>query len=88
MIGTDLLSAFPNDVVGWMAATLTLMAFSMRSMTALRLSAVGANVCFIIYGLCSHLYPVMALHLLLLPCNVYRICEIFRQRAQAAAETS
>jgi hypothetical protein len=66
------------DLVGWLAAALTLLTFSMRSMAALRLAAIGANFCFIAYGLVGGLVPVLVLHLVLLPCNVLRLVELCR----------
>jgi hypothetical protein len=65
-----------GDFVGWLAAGLTLLTFSMRSMIWLRLLALAANVCFIAYGMLGDLYPVVTLHLLLIPCNLYRLGEI------------
>lgn len=68
-----------GDLSGWLAAALTLMAFSMKSMMALRILAIAANVCFILYGAMSWAYPVLVLHVVLLPCNVLRLCELWRQ---------
>jgi len=65
-----------DDSIGWLAAALTLLTFSMRSMMALRIAAMAANICFIAYGTLSHLYPVVTLHMLLLPCNLFRFCEL------------
>lgn len=65
-----------DELIGWLAAGLTMMAFSMRSMLALRLSAVGANLCFIAYGVLDELMPVVVLHAILLPCNLVRIAEL------------
>jgi hypothetical protein len=65
-----------GDLVGWVAAALTLLTFSMRSMMALRMAAVSANLCFLVYGGLSELYPVVALHVLLLPCNLLRLCQL------------
>jgi hypothetical protein len=70
------------DAVGWIAAALTLLAFSMRAMLPLRIAGMAANVAFILYGVAEHLYPVVALHTLLLPCNVLRYCELSRQAAR------
>lgn len=67
-----------GDAVGWLAATLTLLAFLMRSMTALRVVAIAANLCFILYGAMSWAYPILVLHIALLPCNVLRLCELRR----------
>lgn len=66
-----------GDLIGWLAAVLTLLTFSMRSMMRLRLAAVAANFCFIAYGSLGDLYPVVALHALLIPLNLYRLSELF-----------
>lgn len=65
-----------SDVIGWLAAGLTLLAFSTRSIVPLRLAAMAANVCFIVYGVLASLPPVVALHLLLLPCNALRLWQL------------
>lgn len=70
-----------EHVLGWLAAGLTLLTFSMRSMTALRTAAVAANLCFIVYGALGAIYPVLALHLLLLPCNLMRLRQLYRSRS-------
>jgi hypothetical protein len=69
-----------GEVVGWLAAGLALLTFSMRSMIGLRLAALGAKLCFIAYGGLSGLYPVLVLHVLLVPCNLYRLIELLRDR--------
>lgn len=71
------------DLAGWLAAVLTLMAFLMRSMAALRLAAIAANLCFMLYGAMSGAYPVLVLHLVLLPCNLQRLWELRRGGAGA-----
>ena len=65
-----------SNSIGWLAAALTLLTFSMRSMIALRIAALSANVCFMTYGVLSGLYPVIALHALLFPCNLVRLCQL------------
>ena len=72
-----------GDLMGWVAAGLTLLTFSMRSMIRLRLAAVAANLCFIAYGSFSELYPVIVLHVLLIPCNLYRLSELLQARWRA-----
>ena len=69
--------------VGWIAAALTLLTFSMREMRALRAAGMAANLAFIFYGLGATLYPVVALHMLLLPCNALRFWQIARERRGA-----
>lgn len=72
-----------GDLLGWLAAGLTLLTFSMRSIIALRTVAVMASLCFIAYGTSAALYPVLALHLLLLPCNLFRLRQLTRRQAVA-----
>ena len=74
-----------GDVMGWLAAALTLLAFLMRSMTALRIVAIAANLCFILYGAMSWAYPILVLHIALLPCNVLRLCALWRGDPERAA---
>lgn len=64
------------DIIGWLAAALTLLTFSMRSMVALRVAALAANLSFIAYGLLGGLYPIVVLHAMLLPCNVLRLWQL------------
>jgi hypothetical protein len=68
-----------EDLIGWVAAALSLLTSSMRSMVSLRIAALATNVCFIAYGLVQDLYPVIALHSLLIPCNCYRLLELLRR---------
>jgi hypothetical protein len=73
-----------GDLAGWLAAALTLVAFSMRSMGPLRVAAIAANLCFIVCGALGGLYPAVALHTLLLPCNVVRLCQLQPRDAPTA----
>lgn len=66
------------EPIGWLAASFTLLAFSQRSMLHLRLAAIGSNLSFISYGVMAQVYPVMALHIVLLPCNVFRLIQLLR----------
>lgn len=74
------------ELVGWVAAALTLAAFSMRSMRSLRYTAVASNLAFIAYGLLSHLFPVLALHSILLPCNLIRLWLLKRSACGKSVE--
>lgn len=46
-------------------------------MVRLRLTATASNLCFIAYGAAFHLFPVLILHILLLPLNIWRLLELF-----------
>jgi hypothetical protein len=64
------------DAIGFTAAGLVLATFCMRSMRALRWVAIASNLAFIAYGYLGHLAPVLLLHVLLLPVNVYRLTQL------------
>ena len=48
--------------IGYLAASLVLATFCMKSMDALRLAAIASNLAFIAYGYFGHLSPVLLLH--------------------------
>jgi fatty acid desaturase len=60
-----------SDWVGFLASALVLLTFAMRDMRLLRAAAIVSNVAFIAYGILLWLPPVVALHALLLPINVF-----------------
>lgn len=63
------------NMIGSMAAILVALTFYMESMVALRCLAISSNVCFITYAFFNTpiLYPVLILHLFLMPLNSYRL---------------
>lgn len=67
-----------RDYVGYLASVLVLCTFCARTMVPLRLVALGSNVAFLAYGALLHLYPVLLLHAVLMPVNVWRLTEILR----------
>ncbi len=62
-----------NGVLGWSAAALTLLAFSCDDLVRLRYVALSANAAFIAHGLTAQLWPVLALHFVLVPINGWRL---------------
>ena len=64
------------ELLGWIAAAFTLAAYSMRTMLPLRIAAIGSNVFFVAYAALAEFYPVLVLHLTLLPFNILRLMEI------------
>lgn len=62
-----------NNAVGYIACTLVLATFSMKTMWALRLTAIASNVAFIAYAELAHLPPILILHSVLLPLNLLRL---------------
>lgn len=67
-----------RDYVGYFASVLVLFTFCARTMIPLRLIALGSNVAFLTYGALLHLYPVLLLHVILMPVNLWRLAEILR----------
>lgn len=72
------------DSLGWLAAGLTLLSFTCRDMRRLRLLALAANAAFIVYGATAGLLPVMALHLALVPVNLWRLSQTMRAQPTGA----
>lgn len=68
------------DLLGYGAAGLVLATFSVRSMIALRATAIASNLMFIGYAALADLSPVLLLHALLLPLNMLRLCQALRAR--------
>jgi CRP/FNR family transcriptional regulator, cyclic AMP receptor protein len=67
-----------HAVIGYIASALVLCTFCTRTMLPLRVIALGSNLSFIAYGALEHLYPVLILHVALLPLNAWRLAEILR----------
>jgi CRP/FNR family cyclic AMP-dependent transcriptional regulator len=63
---------------GYAASALVFATFFMRSRTRMRQVAIVSNVAFITYGTIGSLFPLVILHALLLPLNVWRLWEIRR----------
>jgi len=76
------------DLAGYLASALVLATFCMRTMVALRIAAIGSNICFIGFGVAAHVYPVLLLHVVLLPLNTIRTLEMLRltRRIEVAAK--
>jgi len=60
------------------AATLNVTSTLVKTMIPLRLLMVGSNIGFVIYGALMQAYPVLLLHAVLVPINLYRLIEMVR----------
>jgi CRP/FNR family transcriptional regulator, cyclic AMP receptor protein len=76
------------DPVGYLASLLVLTAFCMRGIVSLRVAAIASNLAFIVYAALSGIEPVLLLHALLLPVNVYRLVQALRLERRAMPEAS
>lgn len=68
------------EVVGWTASALTIATYAMNTMMPLRILALGSSVCFIIYGTVLQLWPLLAMELVLLPINSFRLWQLISLR--------
>ena len=66
------------DLLGYAASLAVFATFCMQTMVPLRVVALGSNVLFSCYGYFGHVYPVMALHLVLFPINLFRLTQVRR----------
>ncbi|SLN59657.1 hypothetical protein ROA7023_02741 [Roseisalinus antarcticus] len=73
------------EIVGWMAAAVTVITYAMKTMVPLRIAAIVSSVLFIIYGVAGEHWPVLGMELLLLPFNSWRLWEILSMRRKIAA---
>jgi CRP/FNR family transcriptional regulator, cyclic AMP receptor protein len=76
------------DGIGYLASALVLLTFCMSTMLNLRAVAICSNVAFIGYGAAEELYPVLILHIILLPLNLtlfFRMMMLLRKAKLAAA---
>lgn len=70
---------------GWIAAGLVLSSFYLKTMMPLRIVAMCSNVIFIIYAVLSDAPPILVLHCLLFPLNLWRLIEAHNLRHKFAA---
>lgn len=77
------------DGLGYLASALVLLTFCMSTMLSLRTVAIFSNLAFISYGLGDRIYPVLILHIILLPLNVVLLFQMVRllRKARRAAAT-
>jgi CRP/FNR family transcriptional regulator, cyclic AMP receptor protein len=67
-----------GEIAGYLAAVFVFLTFYMKTMVPLRIVGICSNCTFIVYGYLGGLYPVLILHLILLPLNGLRLREILR----------
>jgi CRP-like cAMP-binding protein len=63
----------PSEWLGYIAAAFVFATFSVKTMVPLRVIAVASNILFIAYGYLHPAYPVLVLHIALLPLNIWRL---------------
>jgi len=76
------------ELSGYLAAALVFLTFYMRTMIPLRVIGLGSNCAFILYGSLGGLYPVLILHLILLPLNCWRLYQMLQLTRRVREATS
>ena len=91
MAGQIEMSNLSGDLInslGLLASAFVFLAFSMKRMLALRLTAIASNVAFLAYGIAAGLIPIIVLHGALLPLNLLRLMQMLQRvrKVRVAAE--
>ncbi len=73
-----------RDLPGYLASALVLATFCQTSMVRLRWIAITSNCAFIYYALRLDLRPILLLHCILLPVNIWRLAQLRRQHIEPA----
>ena len=86
---TEVNQSFGNwsEMAGYLASVLVFLTFWMKTIVPLRMLAIASNVAFIVYGLTAGLMPVLLLHAILLPLNIWRTAQqinLFRRLRHAS----
>ncbi len=76
------------SIVGYAAAGLVVATLSMRTMVPLRVIGIASNVAFIAYGLLIGGTPIVVLHAILLPLNVWRLMEMRKLIAEVKSASA
>lgn len=66
------------ELLGYAAAACVFVTFYMKTMVPLRVAGIVSNFLFIAYGYDLNAYPVLILHLVLLPLNILRLRQMLR----------
>lgn len=61
------------EFVGYLASALVFATFYMKTLTPMRVVAIASNIAFIGYGYLGEMLPILVLHSVLLPLNIWRL---------------
>lgn len=75
------------ELIGYAAAACVFVTFYMKTMVPLRIAGIVSNVLFIAYGYDLLAYPVLILHVVLLPLNIIRLRQMLKLISQIEAAT-
>lgn len=66
------------ELLGYVGGVFNIVTYSMKTMIPLRIMAIVSNCVFITYGASARIYPVLILHVILLPLNAVRLREMLQ----------
>lgn len=70
------------EAVGWIASILTIGTYAMNTMMPLRILAISSSLFFMAYAVLLQLWPLLAMELILIPINTYRLWQIVALRGR------
>lgn len=62
-----------TEAIGYLASALVFATFYMSTMKPLRMVAIASNIAFILYGYFAGAMPIVILHVVLMPLNIWRL---------------
>jgi len=77
------------EVLGYVGGVLVFSTFYLKTMIPLRLVAIASNIVYIAYSALAGLLPILVLHTLLLPLNIWRLIEVGQliRKVRASAQS-
>ena len=78
------------EVLGYLGGVLVFSTFYLKTMIPLRLVAIASNIVYIAYSALAGLVPILVLHALLMPLNIWRLVEVRQliRRVRASAQSA
>lgn len=70
------MSGLASGAGGLLASAFVVAGYTMRTMIPLRIFGILTNIVLIVYASMHHNYPIVVLHVILLPLNAYRLREM------------
>lgn len=65
-----------HEYVGYVGSFLMFSTFWMKTMIPLRIAGITANLAMIVYAAMEGIYPILAVQILMLPLNLYRLMQM------------
>jgi CRP/FNR family cyclic AMP-dependent transcriptional regulator len=75
------------EFLGYVGGVLVFSTFYLKTMIPLRLVAIASNVVYIAYSALAGLVPILVLHVMLMPLNIWRLIEVKRLIRKVRAST-